>query len=114
MPKLNQFSLRRLLLPRKAAPYIRTTCVGIILGTYQHQEAYTSILAHYDPLEQVEPVGSFEHDEPGHRADPAMPNLLGQGVEATELSPHCGTELLGVQIVGFVPIQTQNYKFKLT
>ena len=55
--------------------------------------------AHYDPLEQVQPVGPFEHDDPGHRADPAMPNLLTAGVKTVELSPHCGTELLNVQIV---------------
>jgi sulfonate dioxygenase len=55
--------------------------------------------AHYDPLEKVEPVGRFEHDDPGHRADPAMPNLLPPGTETNELSPHCGTEILGVQIV---------------
>jgi sulfonate dioxygenase len=60
-------------------------------------------LAHYDPLEQVEPVGAFEHDDPGHRADPAMPNLLAAGVKAVELSPHCGTELLNVQIVSGEP-----------
>lgn len=28
-----------------------------------------------------------------------MPNLITEGVEAIELSPHCGTELRGVQIV---------------
>lgn len=28
-----------------------------------------------------------------------MPDLLSQGVETVELSPHCGTEILGVQIV---------------
>lgn len=55
--------------------------------------------AHYDPLESVVPVGDFEHDDPGHRADPKMPNLLNEYVEAVELSPHCGTELKGVQLV---------------
>ena len=59
----------------------------------------TRLQAHYDPLEKVQPVGRFEHDDPGHRADPAMPNLLPEGVETVELSPHCGTEILGVQIV---------------
>ncbi|KAJ3962219.1 hypothetical protein N0V92_001044 [Colletotrichum tropicale] len=59
---------------------------------------YPDYLPHYDPLEQVEPVGAFEHDDPGHRADPKMPNLISEGVESIELSPHCGTELRNVQI----------------
>lgn len=61
----------------------------------------TQYAAHYDPLESVKPVGSFEHDDPGHRANPKMPNLLAEGVTAVELSPHCGTELQGVQLVCF-------------
>lgn len=59
----------------------------------------TSQKAHYDPLEKVQPVGPFEHHDPGLRANPDMPNLLRPGVETAELSPHCGTEVLGVQIV---------------
>jgi sulfonate dioxygenase len=43
-------------------------------------------------------VGRFEHDEPGHRANPAKPNLLAGATKIIELSPHCGTELLGVQL----------------
>ncbi len=64
-----------------------------------HRPLTLGYTAHYDPLEEVEPVGAFEHDDPGHRADPAMPNLLAAGVKTVELSPHCGTELLNVQIV---------------
>lgn len=55
--------------------------------------------AHYDPLEKVEPVGRFEHDEPGLRADHECPNLLKNASEVFELSPHCGTEIQGIQIV---------------
>ena len=66
--------------------------------------------AHYDPLEQVEPVGSFEHDDPGHRADPAMPNLLKDGVKTVELSPHCGTEILNVQLVRLSSKKKNNKK----
>lgn len=44
-------------------------------------------------------VGPFEHDDPGHRADPSFPNLLEKATNVLELSPHCGTELQGVQIV---------------
>jgi sulfonate dioxygenase len=58
-----------------------------------------SLTAHYDPLEKVEPVGRFEHDEPGLRADPKLPNLLKSATKLFELSPHCGTEIQGVQIV---------------
>ncbi|KAF2636340.1 taurine catabolism dioxygenase [Massarina eburnea CBS 473.64] len=55
-------------------------------------------LAHYDPLEKVEEVGPFEHDDPGHRADPTLPNLLATATNVVELSPHCGSELQGVQL----------------
>lgn len=44
-------------------------------------------------------VGPFEHDDPGHRADPSFPNLLKKATNVVQLSPHCGTELKGVQIV---------------
>ncbi|KAH8881763.1 putative alpha-ketoglutarate-dependent sulfonate dioxygenase [Thozetella sp. PMI_491] len=57
-----------------------------------------SYVAHYDPLESVEPVGRFEHDEPGLRADHKLPNLLKDATKVFELSPHCGTEIQGVQI----------------
>jgi len=59
----------------------------------------TPCIAFYDPLEKVEMVGPFEHDDPGHRADPAFPNLLEKATGVVELSPHCGTELEGVQLV---------------
>ena len=54
--------------------------------------------AHYDPLEKVQTVGAFEHDDPGHRADPLKPNLLSQATQIVELSPHCGTELHGIDL----------------
>ncbi|KAJ5394826.1 uncharacterized protein N7487_009129 [Penicillium crustosum] len=59
---------------------------------------YPDYLPFYDPLEKVEMVGPFEHDDPGHRADPSFPNLLEKATNVLELSPHCGTELQGVQI----------------
>jgi hypothetical protein len=59
----------------------------------------TPIIAFYDPLEKVEMVGPFEHDDPGHRADPSFPNLLEKATNAVELSPYCGTEIQGVQLV---------------
>ncbi|KAI2731750.1 hypothetical protein DTO012A8_10237 [Penicillium roqueforti] len=59
---------------------------------------YPDYLPFYDPLEKVEMVGPFEHDDPGHRADPSFPNLLKKATNVVQLSPHCGTELNGVQI----------------
>ncbi|KAF3014988.1 hypothetical protein G7054_g7764 [Neopestalotiopsis clavispora] len=59
---------------------------------------YPAYLPHYDPLEKVEEVGRFEHDDPGHRADPLKPNLLKHATKVFDLSPHCGTEIHGVQI----------------
>lgn len=59
---------------------------------------YPRYLPHYDPLEKVEPVGAFEHNDPGHRADPTFPHLLQNATKTFDLSPHCGTELQGVQL----------------
>jgi sulfonate dioxygenase len=46
-------------------------------------------------------VGRFDHDEPGFRADPKMPTLLAAATKVEDLSPYCGTELHGVQLVSF-------------
>jgi sulfonate dioxygenase len=46
-------------------------------------------------------VGRFDHDEPGFRADPKMPNLFAAATKVEDLSPYCGTELHGVQLVSF-------------
>lgn len=59
---------------------------------------YPDYLPHYDPLEKVVPVGRFEHIDPGHRADISKPNLLQTATAVNDLSPYCGTELLGVQL----------------
>lgn len=56
------------------------------------------VLAHYDPLEKVEDIGAFEHNDPGHRANPALPNLLAGASKVYDLSPHVGTEIEGVQL----------------
>lgn len=63
-----------------------------------HLQRILTALAHYDPDEKVEGVGRFEHDDPGFRADPALPTLLKEVTNKFDLSPHCGTELHGVQI----------------
>lgn len=59
---------------------------------------YPDFMPFYDPLEKVKDIGSFEHFDPGHRADPSMPNLLGKATKIMDLSPHVGTEIEGVQI----------------
>lgn len=69
------------------------TLPGAASGTDGCQTAF------YDPLEKVDEVGPFEHDDPGHRADPSMPNLFKHATKISELSPHCGVELQGVQLV---------------
>ena len=54
--------------------YTPTTCVrrpSYFLGFSAHP-----LPAFYDPLEKVEDKGPFEHVDPGHRANPAKPNLL--------------------------------------
>jgi sulfonate dioxygenase len=54
--------------------------------------------AFYDPLEKVEDIGKFEHLDPGHRADPSLPNLLAKATKVVDLAPHVGTEIEGVQL----------------
>jgi hypothetical protein len=72
------------------------------LQLHQIHIAYLLIFpAYYDPLEQVEMVGRFDHNEPGFRADPKMPNLLATATKVEDLSPYSGTELHGVQLVSF-------------
>lgn len=43
-------------------------------------------------------IGPFDYVDPGSRADPAKPNLLAAATKVVDLSPHCGTELPGVQL----------------
>jgi sulfonate dioxygenase len=59
---------------------------------------YPDYLPFYDPLEKVKDIGEFEHFDPGHRADPKLPNLLAKATKVVDLSPHVGTEIDGVQL----------------
>lgn len=43
-------------------------------------------------------VPPFDGEEPGARADPSKPHLLGHGVETTNITPRIGTEVRGVQL----------------
>lgn len=64
---------------------------------------YPEYMPFYDPLEKVEDLGHFEHFDPGHRADPALPNLLAAATRVVDLSPHVGTEIEGVQLSQLSP-----------
>ena len=54
--------------------------------------------AFYDPLEKVDGIPAFDHQDPGRLADPTYPNLLGKHSQTLNLSPHVGTEIRGVQL----------------
>ncbi|KUJ15976.1 TauD-domain-containing protein [Mollisia scopiformis] len=64
---------------------------------------FPDYLPHYDPLEKVEMVGSFEFSDPGLRADPSKQTLLSQATSINDLGPYCGTELLGVDLTNLSP-----------
>lgn len=64
---------------------------------------YPEFMPFYDPLEKVKDLGYFEHFDPGHRADPALPNLLANATRVVDLSPHVGTEIEGVQLSQLSP-----------
>jgi sulfonate dioxygenase len=74
---------------------ILTTCVS---SKSPFQTLYSRLSAFYDPLEKVEDIGTFEHHDPGHRADPKLPNLFAHATKVVDLSPRCGTEIEGVQL----------------
>jgi sulfonate dioxygenase len=59
---------------------------------------YPSYFRYFDVNEKLPPTKIFDYTDPGTRADPAKPNLLGPGVKTSELSPYLGTEVTGVQI----------------
>ena len=43
-------------------------------------------------------ISRSEHSDPGHRANPAKPNLLTKDTQVSHISPYLGTEIRGVQI----------------
>jgi sulfonate dioxygenase len=59
---------------------------------------YPDYLPFYDPLEKVDDIGLFDHFDPGQRADPTFPNLVGKASKVINLSPHVGTEIEGIQL----------------
>jgi sulfonate dioxygenase len=64
---------------------------------------YPDYLPMYDPLEKVKDLGPFEHHDPGHRADSKLTHLLGSAERVMQLSPHVGTEIVGVQLSQLSP-----------
>ncbi|EMC93931.1 hypothetical protein BAUCODRAFT_141343 [Baudoinia panamericana UAMH 10762] len=64
---------------------------------------YPDFMPFYDPLEKVDEIGLFDHQDPGLRADPALPNLLRNATKVYNLSPHVGTEVEGVQLSQLTP-----------
>ncbi|KAF7973630.1 hypothetical protein HWV62_14820 [Athelia sp. TMB] len=59
---------------------------------------YPYYYPYFDSNEKFPPTQVFEHTDPGSRANPSKPNLLGPDVKTNDISPHIGTEITGVQI----------------
>jgi len=68
------------------------------LKEVENVPSYPFYYPYWDVNEKFSPTELFEHTDPGSRADPKKPNLLGEGTTATHLSPYIGTEVKGVQI----------------
>ncbi|KAL4969804.1 TauD/TfdA dioxygenase family protein [Aspergillus stella-maris] len=59
---------------------------------------YSAYLPYFTPGLQP-PLQEFAHGDPGHRADPAYPNLTSHvGISITEITPNIGTEITGLQL----------------
>jgi sulfonate dioxygenase len=60
--------------------------------------SYPFYFPYSDVNEKFPPTELFEHTDPGTRANPAKPNLLGPNTKTNDISPYIGTEITGVQI----------------
>lgn len=62
--------------------------------------AYPEFLPTWDPTQKYSPLKSFVHNDPGSRADPALPNLLPNdgNFNVKRVTPKLGTEITGVQL----------------
>ncbi|KIM78640.1 hypothetical protein PILCRDRAFT_824274 [Piloderma croceum F 1598] len=60
--------------------------------------SYPYYFPYSDVNEKFPPTELFDHVDPGTRADPKKPNLLGPGTKTNDISPYIGTEITGVQI----------------
>ncbi|ORX46129.1 TauD-domain-containing protein [Hesseltinella vesiculosa] len=50
------------------------------------------------PNVSLEPLEPFEHQDPGHLADPTKTSILEQAESVVTLTPHIGTEIHGLQL----------------
>ncbi|KAL0959184.1 hypothetical protein HGRIS_014464 [Hohenbuehelia grisea] len=60
--------------------------------------SYPFYYPHFDVSEKFPPTEIFEFTDPGTRADPKKPHLLGPNTKTKDVSPYLGTEISGVQI----------------
>jgi sulfonate dioxygenase len=59
---------------------------------------YPHYLPTWDPEQKFPPLEPFQHYEHGKDADTSFPELLGEGVTKTDLTPSIGTEVRGIQL----------------
>ncbi|KEZ46383.1 hypothetical protein SAPIO_CDS0698 [Scedosporium apiospermum] len=60
--------------------------------------SYPNYLPTWNPEQKYAPLEPFEHVEHGKDADPTYPELLGDGVTITHLTPKTGSEVRGIQL----------------
>ncbi|KAI5117201.1 hypothetical protein M0805_005171, partial [Coniferiporia weirii] len=72
--------------------------VNLTADTTDKGPSYPRYLPHFDASEKFPPTEIREFSDPGLRADPKKPNLLGAGTTTRHISPYLGTEVLGVQV----------------
>ncbi|KAF7303535.1 Alpha-ketoglutarate-dependent taurine dioxygenase [Mycena indigotica] len=82
---------------------LSTTREGIINSIKKEVDlkngpSYPFYYPYFDTEEKFAPLQLFDHSDPGLRADPAKPNLLGPNTATRDISPYLGTEIRGVQI----------------
>ncbi|KAJ7854103.1 hypothetical protein B0H14DRAFT_2757343 [Mycena olivaceomarginata] len=76
---------------------------GIKQEVKKDEPSYPFYYPIFDTEERFAPIEKFEHTDPGSRADPAKPHLLGPNTTTNDISPYLGTEIIGVQISQLSP-----------
>ena len=59
---------------------------------------YQNYLPTWNPEQKYPPLEPFEHKDVGIDADPNYPELLGEGVKISDLTPTIGSEVHGIQL----------------
>lgn len=73
-------------------------------GVYSINKAARELSSHpdylptWDPNEKYPPLTFFKHEDPGKRADPALPTFYNSEVGVKKITPKFGSEILGVQL----------------